>query len=182
MLVFVLFLFLLVSGVGCGLWLWHSLDFNINFFIVLPGRKPRKHVFSQRGSNNARWRCDRFVSRDLTFEPRHEKLCHRVMRPGWTQTGWYLCFNYNDKWAASWQNQQNGMCAQRRLRSAWASAQSDQSLTVCMKKAWILSYPMSAQRRLWSDWADAQADLSLLWAHSHFAGFVTRRLKCSVKV
>ena len=26
------------------------------------------------------------------------------------------------------QNQQNGMCAQRRLRSAWASAQSDQSL------------------------------------------------------
>ena len=32
------------------------------------------------------------------------------------------------KLAASWQNQQNGMCAQRRLRSAWASAQSDQSL------------------------------------------------------
>ena len=32
------------------------------------------------------------------------------------------------KWAASWQNQQNGMCAQGRLRSAWASAQSDQSL------------------------------------------------------
>ena len=31
-------------------------------------------------------------------------------------------------WAASWQNQQNGMCAQRRLRSAWASGQSDQSL------------------------------------------------------
>ena len=31
-------------------------------------------------------------------------------------------------WAASWQNQQNGMCAQRRLRSAWTSAQSDQSL------------------------------------------------------
>ena len=31
-------------------------------------------------------------------------------------------------WAASWQNKQNGMCAQQRLRSAWASAQSDQSL------------------------------------------------------
>ena len=29
---------------------------------------------------------------------------------------------------ASWQDQQNGMCAQRRLRSAWVSAQSDQSL------------------------------------------------------
>ena len=34
----------------------------------------------------------------------------------------------HDIWATSWQNQQNGMCVQRRLRSAWASAQSDQSL------------------------------------------------------
>ena len=31
-------------------------------------------------------------------------------------------------WATSWQNQQNSMWAQRRLRSAWPSAQSDQSL------------------------------------------------------
>ena len=59
---------------------------------------------------------------------------------------------------------------------------------VRMKKAWILSYPLSAQRRLRSDWADAQrrlrsdwadgkADLSLRWAHGHFVGFVMRRLK-----
>ena len=34
----------------------------------------------------------------------------------------------NDKLGAAWQNQQNDLCAQRRLRSAWASAQSDQSL------------------------------------------------------
>ena len=50
------------------------------------------------------------------------------------------------------------------------------------KKAWVLSYLLSAQRRLisqgiQSDWADAQADLSLLWAHSHFVGFVMRWLK-----
>ena len=31
-LISVLFLFLLVWGIGCGLWLWHSLDFSINFF------------------------------------------------------------------------------------------------------------------------------------------------------
>ena len=43
---------------------------------------------------------------------------------------------------------------------------------VRMKKAWVLSYPLSAQRSLWSDRADAQADLSLRWAHSHFVGFV----------
>ena len=36
---------------------------------------------------------------------------------------------------------------------------------VRMKKYWILSYPLNAQRRLWSD-----------WAHSHFVGFVMRRL------
>ena len=42
---------------------------------------------------------------------------------------------------------------------------------VRMKKAWVLSYPLSAQRRLWSDWADAQADLSLRWAHMPFCWF-----------
>ena len=36
---------------------------------------------------------------------------------------------------------------------------------VGMKKAWVLSYPLSAQRRLWSD-----------SAHSHFVGFVVRQL------
>ena len=78
--------------------------------------------------------------------------------------------------AASWQNQQND-CA--------PSEDSDQPghlpslirvFAVRMKKAWVLSYPLSAQRRLWSDWADAQADLSLRWVHSHFVGFVMRRL------
>ena len=28
----------------------------------------------------------------------------------------------------------------------------------------------------WSDWADTKADPSLHWVHSHFVGFVTRRL------
>ena len=51
----------------------------------------------------------------------------------------------------------------------------DRVFAVRMKKAWVLSYPLSAQRRRWSDWADAQADLSLRWAHSHFVGFVMKR-------
>ena len=46
-----------------------------------------------------------------------------------------------------------------------------------VKKPWVLSYPLSAQRRFWSDWADVQADLNLRWVHSHFVGFVVRRLK-----
>ena len=82
-----------------------------------------------------------------------------------------------NKWVAIWQNQQSD-CA--------PSEDSDQpghppSLTrvfaVCMKKAWVLSYPLSAQRSLWSDWADAQADLSLRWAHTHVVGFVMSWLK-----
>ena len=36
---------------------------------------------------------------------------------------------------------------------------------VCMKKAWVLSYPLSTQPRLWSDWA------SLCWAHMPFCWF-----------
>ena len=43
---------------------------------------------------------------------------------------------------------------------------------VCMKKARVLSYPLSAQRRLWSDWVDASVCLSLRWAHTHFVCFV----------
>ena len=71
------------------------------------------------------------------------------------------------------------LCAQRRHRSAWAFAKSDQIIrpvwsvfAFYMKKAWVLSYSLSAQRRLRSDWADAQADLSLRWAHTHSVGFV----------
>ena len=71
--------------------------------------------------------------------------------------------------AVSWPNQQNGICAQRRLTSDWADL--IRVFAVCFKKAWILSYPLSAQRRLWSDWADAQADLSLCWARMPFCWF-----------
>ena len=82
-----------------------------------------------------------------------------------------------NRWAATWQNQQS---------ECMPSEDSDQHghppslirvFAVRMKKALVLSYPLSAQRRLWSDWADAQADLSLRWAHSHFVGFVLSRFR-----
>ena len=88
-----------------------------------------------------------------------------------------VCVPY--MWAGSWPNQQNGMCAQRRLRSAWASVQSDQSL-LCVQ--WVdkdQSF-LHADSEDWSDWENAQAfsqsDLILRWANSHFIGFVMRRL------
>ena len=33
---FVCSLFFSVSGKGCGLWLWHALDFSLTFFVSLP--------------------------------------------------------------------------------------------------------------------------------------------------
>ena len=68
-------------------------------------------------------------------------------------------------WAASWQNQQNGMCAQRRLRSAWSES---------LLSAWWKLGPLATHwvhSKDWSDWADAQADLSLRWAHMPFGWF-----------
>ena len=50
----------------------------------------------------------------------------------------------------------NVLCAQRRLRSAWASTHLIRVFAVSMKKAWALSYPLSAQRRLWSDLSPLQ--------------------------
>ena len=44
---FVGFLFILGSGRGCGLWLWHSLGFSLTFFLsgpwlCIPGEKKKK--------------------------------------------------------------------------------------------------------------------------------------------
>ena len=45
-------------------------------------------------------------------------------------------------WTASWQNQQSAIYAQRRLRSTYASAQSDQS-SLCTQ--WVAKVPMFLQ-------------------------------------
>ena len=63
-------------------------------------------------------------------------------------------------------NLQNDLCAQQRLRSAWASA----VFAVCMKKLGSLASRW-VHCEDWSDWVDAQADLSLRWAHRSFCWF-----------
>ena len=76
----------------------------------------------------------------------------------------------NMKWAASWQNQQNGLCAQWRLRTTRASAQSDQSLHCAL--LWVAKDTVLLQ-------ADSKDRLIWLFAgHTgHFIGFVMRWLK-----
>ena len=78
-------------------------------------------------------------------------------------------------WATSWQNQQNDMCAQQRLWSAWASAQSDQS-SQCAQ--WVAEDPMFLQ----ADSEDYQTGRMpmLIWVFAgrtcHIVGFVIRWL------
>ena len=79
------------------------------------------------------------------------------------------------KWAASWQNQQNDCAPSENSDQPGQTPSLIRVFAVRMKKAWVLSYPLSAQWNLRSDWADAQADR---WAHTHFVGFVTSWLNC----
>ena len=69
---------------------------------------------------------------------------------------------------------QNDLCAQRRLRSAWASSQSDQSQR-CPPEAKLgpkLPTECTAKTLIrLGGWVDAQADLSLRWAQKSFCWF-----------
>ena len=82
------------------------------------------------------------------------KICRPALR---SFSAWGVVHD----WAASWQNQQNDTAPRE-------NSSLIRVFAVCLKKAWVLSYPLSAQWRLWSDWTDAQADLSLHWAHMPF--------------
>ena len=85
---------------------------------------------------------------------------------------WYSIVDI--KRATAWQNQQNDLCAQWRLRPAWSSAQSDQS-SLCTH--WVAKGP----RFLWADSEDSDQTgqlPSLRWAHRPFVGFVMLRIKC----
>ena len=78
-------------------------------------------------------------------------------------------------------------CAQLRTRSAWHPPSLIKVFAVHMKKALVLSYPLSAQRRLRSAWALDDSDQPghpmprLIWVFAgctcHFVGFVIRWLK-----
>ena len=72
-------------------------------------------------------------------------------------------------WAILWQNQQNRMCTQVRLRSAWASAQSDQS-SLCAQ--WVAKDP-SFLHAVSND----SNQTGRMKSSCHFVGFVMRRLK-----
>ena len=79
--------------------------------------------------------CHTFVLSKLTFSPR-PSLAKTIL--AWRLARGLGELDYNI-WAAAQQNQQNDLCAQRRLRSALASAQSNQS-SLCTQ--WVAEDPM----------------------------------------
>ena len=85
---------------------------------------------------------------------------------------WSVANMQTEIWAEAQQYQQNDMCVQWRLRSAWASARSDQSSLSAWRRLGYLAFRWSnILWRLRSDWANVQADLSLRWAHMSFCWF-----------
>ena len=75
-----------------------------------------------------------------------------------------------NRWAVAWQNQETDVCTHRRLRPAWAFAQSDQSSLSAWRSIGTFGYPSSAQRRLISlvrcpGWS------CLRWVHRSFCWF-----------
>ena len=97
-----------------------------------------------------------------------------------------LCQN-KTIWATTWQKPTKWVCAQQRLRSALASAQSDQSSLGCpgaseslLCTQWVAKDPrfLHADSEDWSDWMDAKTDQTwwmprLIWV------FVGRTSFCS---
>ena len=88
----------------------------------------------------------------------------------------HICSILKRIWVASWQNQQSGMCTQWRLRSAWASAQTDQSALSAWRKLGSLA----------TNWAHSKKSYQtgritrLIWVFTgstgHFVGFVMMQL------
>ena len=72
------------------------------------------------------------------------------------------------KWAASWQNQQNDICAQRDSDQPGHPPSLIRAFAVRMKKHWVLSYPLSVQRRLISlggcpGWSESSLGAHIIW-------------------
>ena len=98
----------------------------------------------------------------------YPNICYSNIMPILSLCGWHLA-NLIQYWRQTWQNQQTECAPTKDSHQPGHLPSLIRVFTVNMKKAWILSYPLSAQRRLWSDSANAQADLSLRWVHTYLS-------------
>ena len=87
------------------------------------------------------------------------------------------CCNVTLRWAATWQNHQSGCPPGEGSDQPGHSPSLIRVFAVRMKKAWVLSYPLSAQRRLWSDW---ESSLCAQWVAKDTAKTLIRLGGCPV--
>ena len=89
------------------------------------------------------------------------------------------CFWLKDIWASARQNLQNGMCTtQRRFRSAWASAQSDQSLRCPQEESLCPYLPTEGTAKTLISLGGCQGWSVFAGRTWNFVGFVMRWLIC----
>ena len=102
----------------------------------------------------------------------------KIIESANVQAELHLCFQMSltgqqslKFWAAAQQNQQNDLCTQQRLRSAWAFTQSDQSSLSEWRSIGSLA-TQKAHSKDWSDWVGWMLRLiCLCCAHRSFCWF-----------
>ena len=93
----------------------------------------------------------------------------------WINTLERCSFN---KWAATWQNQQNECASSENSdQPGHPPVWSESSLSAWTWRNHGSLATQQAHSEDWSDWVDAKADLCLRWMHTHFVCFVMSRLK-----
>ena len=104
---FVGFLFLLGSGKGCGLWLWHSLDFSLTFFLHCS-----KCVCSNTQGKYRGFHLLPMGLRDI-IDPLLVTLCPHDIIDLWYYRGWILesaemfFFSFKSICNPAWTNEHN---------------------------------------------------------------------------
>ena len=77
---FVGFLFLLGSGKGCGLWLWHSLDFSLPFFLILKKMKSIHFLLCIHDNFRLTWQIFKNADAALLFWDKEQKKNKKNLR------------------------------------------------------------------------------------------------------
>ena len=110
--------------------MWHFPQFSLfslHSSFLVPLHRWNSHLKQKINDNTCKWKtkCDIIKN---SGSPADKTLC--INRNMFWNKSMKIIHNsppgiYCHIWAILWQNQQNDLCAQRRLRSAWASTQSD---------------------------------------------------------
>ena len=155
-----LFLFLLVSGVGCDLCLWLFLDFSVYLFVIrrlnsVPvdwGRLAHSWLFSC----HVAWAVlhKKWKSVALT-------TAAHILNQSYNATRKWLDFGRNI-WAGPSEFVTYRLCEQRRFGRACASAQSRQNLRCSLIQAVSQEEPSDRKPDLWSLWMAGHAQLKFV--------------------